>query len=105
MSHHDDSLSQTCAGQEVHHTQPLGEPEVPKGRGLQGDRVGQRPWRRGGLTCSKGNRFGLRQTRFSWQAAVQVGQLVEKIHTTNNTFLKGTKIFHTINHQKRIIFA
>lgn len=38
-SHHDDALRQSRAGQEVDHAQPLGEPEVPEGRRLQGDSV------------------------------------------------------------------
>jgi len=76
-SHHDDALSQARAGQEVHHAQPLGEPEVPEGRGLQGDRVGGGPRRRGDLSYTQRTRLGWRQTRFGRQPAVQIRQLGE----------------------------
>lgn len=59
-SYHDDALSQACAGQEVHHTQPLGKPEVPEGRGLQGDCVGGGSRGRGHLAWTQRAGLGWR---------------------------------------------
>lgn len=74
-THHDDALGQARVGQEVDHTQPLGEPQAPEGRRLQRDGVGggARGW--GDLTWTQRPWFVWGEPRFSWQAAVQVSQL------------------------------
>lgn len=72
---HDDALGQACVGQEVNHTQPLGEPQGPEGRRLQGDGVGGGPRGRGDLAWTQRARLVRGEPGFGRQAAVQVGQL------------------------------
>lgn len=72
---HDDALGQACVGQEINHTQPLGEPQGPEGRCLQGDGVGRGSWGRGDIARTQRARLVRGEPGFCRQAAVQVGQL------------------------------
>lgn len=74
-THHDDALRQARVGQEINHAQPLGEPQGPEGRRLQGDGVGGGAGWRGRLTWTQRPRLVWGEPGFGRQAAVQVSQL------------------------------
>lgn len=86
---HDDALGQACVGQEINHTQPLGEPQGPEGRRLQGDGVGRGPWGWGDIARTQRPRLVRGEPGFCRQAAVQVGQLRGGSSGTQRLYFQG----------------